>query len=310
MRKPGIDPDQRVRKRDRGIGPFVYDTLSQALVWCGSPAALGGSVAAGMLLAGATASPLHCAPMCGGFVLGQVSDRMARLPSCHLSECQRLRAASLTPYHLGRVTTYTVLGLAAGSGGMVIQRLNGGAGVFLLLAAALLVLRAIASPRSGMARPIWANPGAMPPQPGRTRAAIRSLPSSSDSTRGSRAPRTSLNAVVPWPLRQMLRSSPSMTMKHRPSLRGYPLGLALGFLPCGILYTALAAAAATGSPLYGALAMACFGLGTVPALVVIGLFGAAAGHRFRDNLAALTPAVLLFNAGLLTLLGVRLLAGS
>src|ERR1700704_4802627 len=107
----------------------VYDTLSQFAAWCGTPGAVGGtmagSIAAGMLLAGAAASPLHCAPMCGGFVLGQVSDRMARLPSAHLSECQRLHAASLTPYHLGRITTYTALGMAMGGGGFVVQRFTG-----------------------------------------------------------------------------------------------------------------------------------------------------------------------------------------
>ena len=211
---------------------------------------MGGSVAAGMLLAGAAASPLHCAPMCGGFVLGQVSDRMARLPSAHLSECQRLRAASLMPYHLGRLSTYNALGFAAGGGGWLIQRFGGGTGGFLLIGAMLLVLQAARRLRPGFALPL-------------TRA-----------------------------------------------LRGYPLGLALGFLPCGILYAALAAAAATGSPLYGAVAMFCFGLGTVPSLVAVGLFGAAGGHRFRRALTALTPAVLLFNAGVLALLGVRLLAGS
>jgi hypothetical protein len=233
----------------------MYETLSQFAVWCGSPEVIGGSVAAGMLLAGVAGSPLHCAPMCGGFVLGQVSDRMARLPSAHLSECQRLRAASLMPYHLGRISTYTALGFVAGGGGFALRWLGGGVsgggrGIFLLIGALLLVLQAARRLRPGYALPL-------------TRA-----------------------------------------------LRGYPLGLALGFLPCGILYAALAAAAATASPLWGALAMACFGLGTMPALIAVGVFGAAAGHRFRRGLAVATPAVLLFNAGLLTLLGVRLLAGS
>jgi sulfite exporter TauE/SafE len=58
------------------------------------------------------------------------------------------------------------------------------------------------------------------------------------------------------------------------------------------------------------MAMFCFGLGTVPALFAVGLFGAAAGHRFRRRLTTLTPAVLLFNSALLTLLGIKLLAGA
>jgi sulfite exporter TauE/SafE len=228
----------------------MLDELSRLAAWCGTPGVTDGGVVLGMLVAGATVSPLHCAPMCGGFVLGQVSDRMARLPPARLSECQRLRAASLSPYHLGRLTTYAGLGFLAGGGGLIIDRLGGKAGVFLLLGAALLVLQAARQLRPGFTLPL---------------------------TR---------------------------------TLRGYPLGLALGFLPCGVLYAALAAAAATGSPLYGALGMACFGLGTVPALIAVGLFGAAAGHRFRRTLATITPAVLVFNAALLTLLGVRMLAGS
>jgi len=232
----------------------VDQGLWQFAAWCVSPATMGGvaggGIALGMLVAGAAASPLHCAPMCGGFVLGQVSDRMARVPSVHLSECHRLRTAALPGYLLGRLTTYSALGFAAGGGGFAVQWLGGSAGIFLLIGAVLLVLQAARRLRPGFALPL---------------------------TR---------------------------------TLRGYPLGVALGFLPCGILYAALAAAAATGSPVYGALAMLCFGLGTVPSLVAVGVLGAAAGHRFRRGVAVLTPAVLLFNAGLLTLLGVRLLAGS
>jgi hypothetical protein len=50
---------------------------------------------------------------------------------------------------------------------------------------------------------------------------------------------------------------------------GHPFatGLFLGLLPCGLLYSALIAAAARGGPTEGATALALFGLGTAPALL-------------------------------------------
>ncbi len=67
--------------------------------------------------------------------------------------------------------------------------------------------------------------------------------------------------------------------------RGYALGLMLGFLPCGLLYGALAAAAASGDPLTGAFAMIAFALGTVPALLAVGLAGHVAGQRWQGLVA-------------------------
>lgn len=69
----------------------------------------------------------------------------------------------------------------------------------------------------------------------------------------------------------------------------YALGLVLGFLPCGLLYGALAAAAGTANVLQGALAMTAFGLGTVPALVGAGWLGLILRRRlvgFRRWVAA------------------------
>jgi len=50
---------------------------------------------------------------------------------------------------------------------------------------------------------------------------------------------------------------------------GHPFatGLFLGLLPCGLLYSALIAAAARSGALEGAAALALFGLGTAPALL-------------------------------------------
>lgn len=51
----------------------------------------------------------------------------------------------------------------------------------------------------------------------------------------------------------------------------YVPGLAWGFIPCGLVYGALAAAASAGSALGGAAAMAAYGLGTLPWLMAAGV---------------------------------------
>lgn len=50
-----------------------------------------------------------------------------------------------------------------------------------------------------------------------------------------------------------------------------PLGLLWGWLPCGLVYSALATALAAGTPQHGAAAMLAFGAGTLPNLLVAGL---------------------------------------
>ncbi len=44
-----------------------------------------------------------------------------------------------------------------------------------------------------------------------------------------------------------------------------------GWLPCGIVYSVLIAAVATGSAVNGGLLMLAFGLGTLPTLLAMGL---------------------------------------
>ena len=49
------------------------------------------------------------------------------------------------------------------------------------------------------------------------------------------------------------------------------LGMVWGFLPCGLVYAALAVAATIGDPLKAGLTMLAFGLGTLPAMLSAGL---------------------------------------
>ncbi len=69
--------------------------------------------------------------------------------------------------------------------------------------------------------------------------------------------------------------------RHLMSRSGFAATLALGalwgWLPCGLVYGMLLAAAATGDPFTGGATMIAFGLGTAPAMIATG----AAGSQFQ-----------------------------
>jgi sulfite exporter TauE/SafE len=78
----------------------------------------------------------------------------------------------------------------------------------------------------------------------------------------------SLEAVpgVGWLVSRLTRVVGQRAM-HSPLL----IGLVLGLLPCGLVYAAVIAAAATSDPVTGALGLGLFGFGTVPALFGVAL---------------------------------------
>jgi sulfite exporter TauE/SafE len=69
------------------------------------------------------------------------------------------------------------------------------------------------------------------------------------------------------------------------SARVLLLGALNGLLPCGLVYSALLVAASTGGLLMGAAGMAVFGLGTLPALLVVGVGAGALSARVRQVFA-------------------------
>lgn len=238
--------------------------------WCSPDSWLGGVAArlgdaglpATLLIVGLVGSLGHCVGMCGPFVLAQVGASLARSPSGEFATWQRLRGGALLPYHLGRFTTYSLLGALGGGLAHAVVGLSGWGWLLaplLLAAAALMVLQAIAA---------WTGPLTSGKSGGGwlDRAAVRLA--------GLTAP---------------------LTADPR-GAKGYALGVALGFLPCGLLYGALAAAAGSGSPAIGALAMAAFALGTAPSLIGVGYAGAFFGRRWLPALRTILAPLMLVNA--------------
>lgn len=247
----------------------MIENLHGFVAFCAADTALHGGLLAGLLAAGAAGSVMHCGPMCGVFVLGQMSNRMARLPARQLCEWRRVERGLLLPYHCGRLTTYSGLGALAAASASVLGRAPwfGALSAVLLMVAALLFLAHVLYRLLGFRLDFAAA--------GRFKLPIAMV--------ADRIP----------------RGTP---------LGEYLLGVTLGFLPCGLLYAALTAAAGTGSAGMGALAMLAFGIGTTPVLMVIGVTGQAAARRWNRTVRLASPVLMALNAVLLLILAWQRLA--
>jgi uncharacterized protein len=91
-----------------------------------------------------------------------------------------------------------------------------------------------------------------------------------------------------------------------PTLRPAALGLLWGFMPCGLAYSVLLVAAASGSALAGALTMLAFGAGTLPALLGLTLGGAALGARLQRPALRRTAGCVVLLAAVWTLVAALL----
>lgn len=254
------------------VDSTILSVLAAGVAECHAAVERHGGLFTSLFAAGLLGSMTHCVGMCGPFVIGQVVAHLEARPAAEMRELHRLTGAALLPYHLGRATTYAGLGAAAAAlaGGLI--NVTG----LKWLSAALLVLAAIFFAGYGLQRL------------GLVMPLSRGSGESLLARRLGRVVRPLFARPTGW--------------------RGYALGLALGFLPCGLLYGALAAAAASARPLSGALGMVAFATGTVPALVAVGLAGLVAGRTWQPLAVRLMPAVMLVNAAALGYLAWRTIA--
>lgn len=160
------------------------------------------------------------------------------LSSGHRTASQQV--ATHLAYNVGRVVTYSLLGAVAGLTGQVFDlagHLAGVENVVAIFAGALMIV-------AGLLMLDWL--------PHRWLQRFDPLRHTTKFLR---------------PLGNLI-ASPTVASK-------FVLGLALGFLPCGLIYAALLKAMAAGAPLAGLMTMTAFGLGTVGALMALGVLSSA-----------------------------------
>jgi len=231
---------------------FVFQAIAACRDGLAHVAEFPAGLSLSLFLAGLSGSAVHCVGMCGPFVLAQVMADAEHVGSGGYGEWRRLSGAALAPYHFGRFTTYTGLGIVAGAA----TALFASTVVFAWLCAILLIA-----------------------------SAALMLAQAFGLALGVEAPQAGLIQRLAVPL----------TSSRHPAAR-YALGVVLGFLPCGLIYGALGAAAGTGSVLQGALGMAAFSLGTMPALVAVGWGGVLLRRRWQGMIRWIASPLLVVSA--------------
>ncbi|HLS86026.1 MAG TPA: sulfite exporter TauE/SafE family protein [Burkholderiales bacterium] len=183
------------------------------------------------LLAFGLVSGVHCAGMCGGIVAA-FSTQGREQPLLDMRALARRQLA----FNAGRITSYAAAGVAAGA--------LGSAGAY--AAAALGAQSALAFAANGLLVLMGLY----------LLGASRLL-----------APLERLGT----PLWRRLQPHAARALRARTLPGAYGAGALWGWLPCGLVYGALAAATLSGGAAQGGLAMLAFGLGTLPNLLAMGL---------------------------------------
>lgn len=171
---------------------------------------------------------------------------------------RRARFARHVAYHGGRLGAYVGLGLAAGTLGAALD-----------LGGRLLGFQRAAAVGAGIFVALWGG-----------YALATAL--------GVRLPQPK----APGPLRRAIGHGLERFAGRPPVERALAVGLLSALLPCGWLWAYVAVAAGTGGAAGGALVMAVFWAGTVPALVAVGAAVQAAAGPLRRAAPAICAAAL------------------
>jgi sulfite exporter TauE/SafE len=200
---------------------------------------------------------LHCIGMCGPLAVA--------LPFSNTGGKAAFYGGRLL-YNLGRIVTYSLLGLVVGFVGRFIslagwqQTLSVAAGLAILLTLFLPTL-------------------------------IHRL-----STSVARFTRISM----------FIQRTMGSLLQHRLTSTLFLIGILNGLLPCGFVYVGLAGAATTGHPALAASFMAGFGAGTMPAMFGSSVAGKLFSVGVRRKLTIITPAFTFLVAVLIILRGLNL----
>ncbi len=197
----------------------------------------------------------HCIGMCSPFVFTQISNRLQKTSIENFSNFTRLKNFALIPYHLGRITTYSFIGFSCS---LITKNIRDFA-YFRIVAACFLIIAAISFLELLFEKKFF---------------------KTFKTTIKNKLPIKSKNLKISLDKPNFLSLIFSRLFTNPEGLNGFFLGIILGFIPCGLLYSALLLASTIYSPFFAGVGMFAFGIATFPAL----FFTAFGGYFFLKKL--------------------------
>lgn len=195
---------------------------------------------------------VHCIGMCGPLVMA--------LPISQMNPIQKVLATIL--YHIGKITTYGLLGVVVGVFGKQIPFYNVQQHLSIVIGSLMLVY---------VLRVFYLHP------------------------------KRKLGFLkIDW-LQKPIIAALGKLFKQNNLGSFLLIGFLNGLLPCGMIYLALGSAWANQSALQSGLFMVLFGLGTLPALLMVAFGGQLMGFAFRQKIQKALP-YMLFSMGVLLIL--------
>ncbi len=187
--------------------------------------------------------------MCGGFVMAYSSAKI--IPSASSSHQLLIHLI----YNIGRVSSYTVLGMLFGFFGSIFTLSSQSSGYFYFITGIVMVLMGF-------------------------------------SLMGKIKFLTSLESSIAF--NPSIKQLFSRLIHSKSYWSFYGLGMLNGFLPCGLVYFFLASAATSGSFVWGGLIMLIFGLSTLPALLGLGfMVGFLHGSGLREVMIKIASLIII-----------------
>lgn len=198
-----------------------------------------------LFLAGAVGGVTHCAGMCSPFVLAQTERQGTQSEGMKTLNLKRISNQLLLPYHVGRMMTYVMLAVVFSS---VLNLAFLFSGTRAMLSALILMLAGILF-------------------------LISAFPV--------------LGTIFPWAVKlqwgqpfSWISGLTAKLSKGTSTIKSLMLGVILGFMPCGLVVSAVMAASTAPSPLQAGFSMAAFTVGTMPALMLVALGGGTIKNKY------------------------------